>query len=105
LLALLRAGSEQSIHSENPATKPGLQESVLPLVEEGRNLFLRNCAHCHGDDARGDEGPTLYDLTLSDDRIRNKVLNGIRGEMPRFSSKLNEADLGALIAFIRTLKS
>ena len=23
-------------------------------------MFLMNCAHCHGDDTRGDEGPDLH---------------------------------------------
>ena len=36
---------------------------------QGRHLFLMNCAHCHGDDARGDEGPDLHNLHRSDARI------------------------------------
>src|SRR5260370_25788873 len=38
-------------------------------AKRGYSLFDRNCAHCHGDDARGDEGPSLYNLTKSDARI------------------------------------
>src|SRR6266446_9911094 len=38
-------------------------------VKRGYSLFNHNCAHCHGDDARGDEGPSLYDLVKSDARI------------------------------------
>jgi mono/diheme cytochrome c family protein len=26
-------------------------------VQKGYELFMMNCAHCHGNDARGDEGP------------------------------------------------
>src|SRR5881398_2874468 len=37
---------------------------------QGRHLFVMNCAHCHGDDARGDEGPDLHNLHKSDARIR-----------------------------------
>jgi len=70
----------------------------------GRNLFERNCAHCHGDDARGDEGPDLFNLNKSDARITKVVTQGIKGEMPAFGSKLNETDVKALIAFLRTLK-
>lgn len=72
--------------------------------QRGRDLFLRNCAHCHGDDARGDEGPDLHDLKKTDARISKIINQGIKGEMPAFGSKLNDADVKALIAFLRTLK-
>ena len=70
----------------------------------GHSLFDHNCAHCHGDDARGDEGPSLYDLKKSDARITKIIKGGIKGEMPRFGAKFNDADIRALIAFLRTLK-
>jgi len=71
---------------------------------EGRRLFALNCAHCHGDDSRGDEGPSLYDLRKSDARISKIIREGIKGEMPGFGKKLNEKDVNSLIAFLRTLK-
>ncbi len=85
----------------------GVAANVSPGVaaERGRALFERNCAHCHGDDARGDEGPNLYNLTLSDARIANRIKNGIKSQMPKFGSKLTGADVKALIAFLRTLKN
>jgi mono/diheme cytochrome c family protein len=73
-------------------------------VDQGRSLFERNCAHCHGDDARGDEGPTLYNLAMSDARIAKRIKEGIKGEMPKFGSKLNDMQVAALIAYLRTLK-
>ena len=73
-------------------------------TEPGHRLFDRNCAHCHGDDARGDEGPSLHNLALSDARIAKRIREGIKGEMPRFGSKLNDADIQALIAYLRSLK-
>lgn len=71
----------------------------------GRHLFLMNCAHCHGDDARGDEGPDLYDLHKSDARIHQVITAGIKGEMPSFAKKFNDEDIRALTAYLRTLKS
>ena len=71
---------------------------------QGHSLFERNCAHCHGDDARGDEGPTLYDLAISDARIAQRIKEGIKGEMPKFGSKLSDLDVAAIIAYLRTLK-
>src|SRR5277367_3891876 len=73
-------------------------------AQKGRQLFLLNCAHCHGADARGDEGPDLHGVTKSDARIAAMIKNGIKGEMPKFGTKLTDADVLALIAYVRTLK-
>jgi len=72
---------------------------------QGRHLFLLNCAHCHGDDARGDEGPDLHDLHKSDVRIHQVITSGIKGEMPSFGKKFEESDIQALTAYLRTLRS
>jgi mono/diheme cytochrome c family protein len=45
----------------------------------------------------------LHGVTKSDQRISKIIQNGVKGEMPKFSAKLNDADTRALIAFIRTL--
>ena len=63
---------------------------------QGRHLFLMNCAHCHGDDARGDEGPDLHNLHRSDARIHDVITVGIKGEMPSFGKKLGDLDVRQL---------
>jgi mono/diheme cytochrome c family protein len=75
-----------------------------PLVAQGHHLFLMNCAHCHGDDARGDEGPDLHGLRKTNARLSALINNGIKGEMPRFNQKLSEPEVQALIAFLDSLK-
>jgi mono/diheme cytochrome c family protein len=70
----------------------------------GYQLFDRNCAHCHGDDARGDEGPDLHGLVKSDARISKVIREGVKNEMPKFGRKFSDTDVQALIAFLRTLK-
>jgi mono/diheme cytochrome c family protein len=74
------------------------------LVAGGHKLFLMNCAHCHADDATGDEGPDLHGLRKSGDRLRSLIKNGIKGEMPRFNEKLADTDLDALVAFLDSLR-
>jgi len=69
----------------------------------GRHLFLMNYAHCHGEDAHGDEGPDLHDLHRSDARIHEVITAGIKGEMPSFGKKLGDPDVRQLIAYLRTL--
>jgi mono/diheme cytochrome c family protein len=74
------------------------------LVARGRTLFLSSCAHCHGADARGDEGPDLHDVQVSDRYIANIIMRGIPHEMPSFAKKHGAADLTALTAYVRSLK-
>ena len=74
-------------------------------AKRGDRLFEHNCAHCHGDDARGDEGPDLHGLHKSDSRLTTIIKGGIKGEMPAFQKKFKDADVQALIAYLRTLKN
>ena len=64
-----------------------------------------NCAHCHGDDAHGDEGPDLYNLRKSDARIHQVITAGVKGEMPSFAKKLGDPEIRLLTAYLRTLRS
>jgi mono/diheme cytochrome c family protein len=73
-------------------------------AKDGYRLFDLNCAHCHGDDARGDEGPDLHGLHKSDARLTTIIKGGVKGEMPAFAKKFKDADVQALIAYLRTLK-
>ena len=70
----------------------------------GRTLFLKNCAHCHAEDATGDEGPDLHGLDKSDEWIARRIRNGVKGEMTAFGEKFSKEDIGALVAYLRTLK-
>jgi mono/diheme cytochrome c family protein len=77
---------------------------VVDVASDGRHLFLMNCAHCHGEDAHGEEGPDLHDLRRSDARIHEVITAGIKGEMPSFGKKLGDTDVRALTAYLRTLR-
>ncbi len=98
--ATAAASKEPSTNTVSSTASPGLEGEAT----RGHSLFEHNCAHCHGDDARGDEGPSLYDLKKTDTRITRIIKEGIKGEMPKFGTKFNDADIQALIAYLRTLK-
>jgi mono/diheme cytochrome c family protein len=73
------------------------------LVSQGRKIFLSSCAHCHGADATGDEGPDLHGVEVSDRYISNIITRGIKGEMPSFRKKLGRNDIVQLTAYVRSL--
>ena len=98
---LMRAATEKA-RSESAAN--GNQPQLSLIVAHGQKLYAVNCSHCHADDATGDEGPDLHGLTKSDERIKAIITNGIKGEMPAFGKKLQEADKEALLGFLRSLR-
>jgi len=103
--SIIRSGLPISI----PTFAIGAEAAMKPPrlaadAAQGRHLFLMNCAHCHGDDARGDEGPDLHNLHRSDARIHEVITAGIKGEMPSFGKKLGDPDVRQLIAYLRTLE-
>ena len=89
---------------EIPAVTSAVPLNESSAVTRGHDLFLMNCAHCHGDDAHGsEEAPDLTKFNKSEARIASVVKNGIKGEMPSFGEKLTDADVQMLIRFIRSL--
>jgi mono/diheme cytochrome c family protein len=88
-----------------PFAKASAQNSAIKdsRIAAGAKLFSFNCAHCHGVDATGDEGPDLHNVTKTDERIKATILNGIKGGMPAFEKKLTADDAATLLVFIRSL--
>jgi mono/diheme cytochrome c family protein len=102
---LQRRASRDSHQQSTPEQFPEPDTPTSPeLVIEGRKLFLDSCAHCHGADARGDEGPDLHAVQVSNRYIINTILRGIPHEMPAFAKKHGPADLRALTAYVRSLE-
>jgi mono/diheme cytochrome c family protein len=71
---------------------------------QGYKLFDQYCAQCHGDDARGDEGPNLHGLQKSDARLDTIIKGGVKGEMPAFAKKFTDSNVRDLITYLRTLQ-
>jgi mono/diheme cytochrome c family protein len=91
-------------NTSKPSGKSAAQSAIKdPKVAAGAKLFALNCAHCHGIDATGDEGPDLHKVTKTDERIKSQILNGVKGEMPAFGKKLSQDDVATLVVFIHSL--
>ncbi len=104
-MALLLAGLILGVENWNvSAAAPVSTNERTSEVVKGHQLYLLNCAHCHAPDATGDEGPDLHGVEKSDQQIAKMIKNGVKGQMPKFGSKLSDADVQLLIAFIRSLK-
>lgn len=94
------------------AAKKTLVENNSVEAANPRNLFLNNCARCHGADGKAEtETGRLYDTpNISGGRLRkssNKRLTRIitngYGSMPAFNKKLSKTEIAALIGYVRRL--
>ncbi|HKD49055.1 MAG TPA: PQQ-dependent sugar dehydrogenase [Rhizomicrobium sp.] len=75
-------------------------------LNDAPQIFAANCASCHGNDLTGGRGPSLFTPSLlaenSDEALRQIILNGVSGsEMPAFKGRLDDAQIGRMLAFLR----
>jgi mono/diheme cytochrome c family protein len=98
--------SNVSGRQNEPAQTVQLQQPSDPPAASAaaRTLFLKNCAHCHGADGHGDDGPDLHNLDWTDQQIVKRIRNGKAGQMTAFAGKLQPDEINSLVAYVRTLK-
>jgi mono/diheme cytochrome c family protein len=73
-----------------------------PKVKE---LFATTCGFCHHNGGReAGKGPRLAGTTRSDDFIIHRIKEGKEGAMPSFEGALSNAQIKAIVRYIRNLK-
>ena len=72
-------------------------------LASGRQVYVQNCARCHGDDAKGKNGPRLVGKSLSQDQIEQTVTEGRPPKMPAFGNQLSPTEVKAVAAYVRSL--
>jgi cytochrome c oxidase cbb3-type subunit 3 len=104
-IAFLYGGYPAKATSQNNTSQKSVAASVL---------FDKRCDTCHGKDgqaktfkAKFNHARNLTDAKwqaeVSDERIFNSIANG-KGKMPAWGKKLSEAQINALVAYVRSLK-
>ena len=102
------------------APVPSARGAAVNESSDGRELYLRWCAGCHGSSGRGD-GPNAAHLPVrpaahagngmsarSDDALYDTIAGGgaimnRSPRMPAFGESLSDPQIRALVAYIRTL--
>jgi len=90
-----------------PAT-PGVASSAPAAAANGfdvEKLFANTCGWCHSNAGRtAGRGPQLMGTTLTDAEIIHRIKTGKTGAMPSFAAQFDEAQLQAIVRYIRGLK-
>jgi mono/diheme cytochrome c family protein len=67
-------------------------------------LFASSCGWCHSDGGRvAGKGPKLMDSARSDEYLRNRIKTGKEGAMPAFGQVFTDAQIDAIIKYVRSL--
>lgn len=80
-----------------------VEQSDDQMVSAGEDLFLRNCAQCHGTDRSGDEAGQYPSLLTVEEKFQPaevmQLLQTGKGFMPSFQ-QLSESDRNAIVNFL-----
>jgi len=113
--------AEQEAHPAEPHRHPEAQKLKNPVprdaasIEEGKKLYMRHCASCHGPGGKGDGGMALaggtpsnltdetWDHGSSDGEIFTVIRDGTSADMEAYKDKLTEKQIWHLVNYIRSL--
>ena len=91
-----------------------LNKSGALASGDAKATFDAKCASCHGKDGRAKTmrgklsharnlSDAQWQADVTDERLFNSISNG-RNKMPAFKKKLSEAEIDALVSYVRQLK-
>jgi mono/diheme cytochrome c family protein len=76
-------------------------DPAAPSSSRGAELYLANCAICHGARGQGGVGPPLADnpnIRVTDYVVAQVLLGG--GGMPPFAPRLSDSEIAAVVSFV-----
>ncbi|MFY9611085.1 MAG: cytochrome c [Blastocatellia bacterium] len=114
-------GFSQEAHPTTPHRHPAAQKLKNPIpsdessIAEGRKVYLRYCASCHGPSGKGDGSMALaggtpsnladetWDHGSSDGEIFVVIRDGTSSDMESYKDRLTEKQTWQLVNYIRSL--
>lgn len=95
-------------------TTNDVKPTQLQIDDNGRAVFLENCARCHGKDGRAktfkakfnharDLTSSNWQASISDEHMFVSISRG-KGKMPAFQRILSGNEIAALVTYVRMLK-
>lgn len=111
----------QELHPVTPHRHPEAQKLKNPIpadpasIEEGRKIYQRQCASCHGATAKGDGSMALaggtpsnlvdetWDHGSSDGEIFVVIRDGTSSDMEPYKDRLTDKQIWQVVHYIRSI--
>jgi cytochrome c oxidase cbb3-type subunit 2 len=75
----------------------------MTILPEGKAVYDKECAQCHGADLKGGIGPALADLDQPDAELFKSVYSGIpAGGMPAFGETLGKDRVWKVVTYVKS---
>src|SRR5436190_24228219 len=88
------------------ANEPGGGSGATAKSGPGYDVYLGNCARCHGQDGQGGVGPKLAGgavvSAFPDPADQVRLVEDGQGAMPSFKGELSQAQIADVVAYTRT---
>jgi len=102
---------QQQAAAETPAAPVATPPVTAPAAAaesgtDGKALFAKHCAGCHGAEGKGAFGPDLsgdYEYGKTSAAVQESISLGRPNNMPAFDKKLSPAEIEAVTGFILSL--
>ncbi|MFN4280831.1 c-type cytochrome [Thermosynechococcus sp.] len=105
ILVLLVVGSGWGFSLLLPLWDPYIQavRSAVGDPSRGEQIFILNCAGCHGSDGKGEVGPSLVQIShrRSQAQLIQQIISGNTPPMPKFQAQ--PQDMADLLSYLKTL--
>ena len=75
-------------------------DQVAGVTDQGRTIYMADCAFCHGAEREGGVAVALDNSSLSSEELRDVISNGVNA-MPAFPS-YGEEELDRIVAYLES---
>jgi len=78
-------------------------QDTATVLPEGKDIYDKNCAQCHGADFKGGVGPSLADIDKPEAETFKTVYSGVSaGGMPAFGDSLGKERVWKVVAYLKS---
>lgn len=101
--------------NDKPNSQTENKSNAVVNTNDALELFVSNCARCHGDNGKGETAlgvklntpdftTAKFHKNHNDKKLREAITNGEDKKMPAFGKKLSSEQIETLIKYVRTFK-